>query len=58
LDFVVLLTPPLILFVLVSGQLEFNHHLRYVLPCAGFLFVYLGQAARLLPALVSASNSQ
>ena len=47
LDLTVLHTPPLILFVLVSAQLEFNHHLRYVLPCLGFLFVFLGQAVSL-----------
>lgn len=39
-----LVLPPLILFVMVSAQLEFNHHLRYVLPCAGFAFVFMGQA--------------
>ena len=41
-----LILPPVILFVLVSAQLEFNHHLRYVLPCAGFAFVLIGRLAR------------
>ena len=41
-----LVLPPVILFVLVSAQLEFNHHLRYVLPCAGFAFVLIGRLAR------------
>jgi hypothetical protein len=45
-DLVVLLTPPIILLVLVSSQLEFNHHVRYVLPVLGFVFVLTGVTAR------------
>ena len=38
-DLVALLVPAVAL--LVSSQLEFNHHLRYVLPIFGFLFVFI-----------------
>lgn len=47
-DLMVLLAPPLALFVLVSSQLEFNQHFRYVLPVFGFLLVFAGASARLL----------
>lgn len=46
LDLTVLLTPPIVLLVLVSSQLEFNHHVRYVLPVLGFVFVLSGVTAR------------
>lgn len=39
---VILLVPAILVFVLVSAQLEFNHHFRYVLPSFGFLFVFAG----------------
>lgn len=39
---VILLMPAILIFVLVSAQLEFNHHFRYVLPSFGFLFVLAG----------------
>jgi hypothetical protein len=41
----VLLMPALLVLVLVSSQLEFNHHVRYVLPVLGFAFVIIGAAA-------------
>lgn len=41
-DLVVLLFPPAVLMVLVSSQLEFNHHVRYVLPVVGFAYVFAG----------------
>lgn len=41
-DLVILLTPALTVLVLVSSQLEFNHHVRYVLPVLGFTFVFIG----------------
>jgi hypothetical protein len=44
-DLVILVTPPLALFVLVSSQLEFNQHMRYVLPVLGFVFVFMGVGA-------------
>jgi len=39
---IILLTPAILVFTLVSSQLEFNHHFRYVLPSFGFLFVFAG----------------
>lgn len=39
---VILLVPAILVFALVSAQLEFNHHFRYVLPSFGFLFVFAG----------------
>jgi 4-amino-4-deoxy-L-arabinose transferase-like glycosyltransferase len=45
-DLLALVVPPLALFVLVSSQLEFNHHVRYVLPVMGFIFVFSGITAR------------
>ncbi|OAI54204.1 hypothetical protein AYO47_03295 [Planctomyces sp. SCGC AG-212-M04] len=35
----VLLIPAVALFVVVSSEIEFNHHFRYVLPCLGPVFV-------------------
>lgn len=45
-DLIVLLTPAIVLLALVSSQLEFNHHVRYVLPVLGFAFVLTGVTAR------------
>ncbi|QDU39565.1 hypothetical protein Mal4_39100 [Maioricimonas rarisocia] len=45
-DMLVLLTPAVVVMVLVSAQLEFNHHLRYVLPVFGFTFVFCGVTIR------------
>lgn len=44
-DLVLLLTPALAVLALVSSQLEFNHHVRYVLPVLGFTFVFIGATA-------------
>lgn len=41
----VLAVPALTVLVLVSSQTGFNHHMRYVLPCLPFAFVWMGQAA-------------
>jgi hypothetical protein len=41
-DLVILIAPALSVLVLVSSQLEFNHHVRYVLPVLGFTFVFVG----------------
>jgi hypothetical protein len=41
-DLLVLLAPALTILILVSSQLAFNHHLRYILPAFGFLFVLCG----------------
>lgn len=35
-----LLVPPLVLFVLVSSQTAFGRHLRYVLPCFPYLYIF------------------
>ncbi len=44
-DLIVLLCPAIVVLVLVSSQLEFNHHVRYVLPVLGFVFVFIGSVA-------------
>lgn len=38
-----LLSPAILLFVFVSSQTGFNHHLRYVLPCFPFVFAWMGR---------------
>jgi hypothetical protein len=43
-DELVLLVPALSLFVLVSSQLSFNYHLRYIFPSLGLLIIFTGQA--------------
>lgn len=48
-DLVVLLAPAAVVLVLVSSQLEFNHHVRYVLPVLGFAFVFIGGTTQGLP---------
>lgn len=48
-DVAALLAPPISLIALVSSQMEFNHHVRYVLPALGFLIVAAGAAALWLP---------
>ncbi len=45
-DEMVLLAPALVLFVLVSSQTGFNHHLRYVLPAFPFGYVWMSRVAR------------
>jgi hypothetical protein len=40
-----LLAPALTVLFLVSSQTAFNHHLRYVLPAFGFVFVFAGAVA-------------
>ncbi len=47
-DFCFLVIPALVVFVLVSSQVGFNHHVRYVLPVCGFLIVFAGGAGRLI----------
>lgn len=42
-DEIILLTPALLLFVLVSSQLEFNAHFRYVLPSVGLVLVLVAK---------------
>ncbi|MFO0974732.1 MAG: hypothetical protein U1A27_15020 [Phycisphaerae bacterium] len=45
-DELVLLAPAIAVFVLVSSQTGFNHHFRYVLPCAPFAFIWISKVAR------------
>lgn len=45
-DIMVLLIPAVTVMALVSSQLEFNHHVRYVLPVLGFTFVFVGSVGR------------
>jgi hypothetical protein len=40
---VFLLAPAVTVFVFVSSQTGFNHHLRYVLPCFPFVFILMGR---------------
>lgn len=40
---VFLVLPGIVVFLLVSSQTGFNHHLRYVLPCLPFAFIWMGQ---------------
>lgn len=42
-DEMVLLLPAIVLLILVSSQLEFNIHLRYVFPSLALTLVFLGQ---------------
>lgn len=42
----VLLAPAVVLFIFVSSQTGFNHHLRYILPCLPLVFVWMGQVWR------------
>ncbi|MDR1382367.1 MAG: hypothetical protein LBJ67_00760 [Planctomycetaceae bacterium] len=41
---IVLLLPAFVVFVIVSSQLAFNYHFRYILPCLGFAFVFCGKS--------------
>jgi 4-amino-4-deoxy-L-arabinose transferase-like glycosyltransferase len=44
-DELFLLAPAAVLLALVSSQTGFNHHLRYILPCFPFAFIWLGKTA-------------
>ena len=44
-DELILLTPSLVIFVVVSSKTGFSHHMRYVLPCFPFVFIWLSQIA-------------
>jgi 4-amino-4-deoxy-L-arabinose transferase-like glycosyltransferase len=46
-DTLILLTPPLVIFCVVSAKTGFSEHFRYVLPCFPFLFIWLSQSFRL-----------
>ena len=42
-----IVTPPLLIFGLVSSQTGFNHHMRYVLPAYPFLFIIAARTVTL-----------
>ncbi|MCA9036267.1 MAG: glycosyltransferase family 39 protein [Planctomycetaceae bacterium] len=44
---VLLLTPAILTFLLVSSETAFNRHLRYVLPCYPFLYILIARIAHL-----------
>jgi 4-amino-4-deoxy-L-arabinose transferase-like glycosyltransferase len=44
-DEVVLLAPAVCVFLLVSSQTGFNHHVRYVLPSLPFVFIWVSKLA-------------
>jgi hypothetical protein len=44
-DELALLAPALAVLAVVSSQTAFSHHFRYILPCFGFLCVFLGKVA-------------
>jgi len=46
-DEMVLLVPAVIIFTVVSSKTGFNEHMRYVLPCFPFVFVWLGKISRI-----------
>ncbi len=41
----VVLAPAVVLFLFVSSQTGFSHHMRYVLPAYPFFFVWMGRVA-------------
>jgi hypothetical protein len=45
-DIFVLLAPPLIVFAVVSSKTEFNEHMRYILPCFPFGFIWIAGFSR------------
>ncbi len=45
-DELTLLAPAGCVLILVSSQTGFNHHLRYVLPIAPFMFIFASKVAR------------
>jgi len=42
-DELVVLSPAVVVFTLVSSQIGFSHHLRYVLPAFPFVFVWISK---------------
>lgn len=47
-DELVLLSPAVFVFVVVSSKTGFSHHLRYLFPCIPLAFVWIGQVAQVL----------
>lgn len=46
-EWTLIVTPPLLIFGLVSSQTGFSHHLRYVLPAYPFLFIVAARTVTL-----------
>ena len=40
-DILILLSPPLLIFAVVSSKTGLNEHMRYILPCFPFVFVWI-----------------
>ncbi len=57
-DLVVLLATAVVVLILVSSQLEFNHHVRYVLPVLAFTFIFIGGTASWLRTRLSVKTEQ
>jgi hypothetical protein len=57
-DEMILLAPPLIIFAVVSSKTGFSHHMRYVLPCFPFGFVWVSQVVQLPSARVPPTNTK
>jgi hypothetical protein len=55
-DLVVLLAPAAAVLGLVSSQLEFNHHVRYVLPVLAFSSIFAGGVGRWFNPTVAANS--
>jgi hypothetical protein len=47
-DHLVLLLPPVAIFILVSSQSGFSHHFRYVMPSCSFFFIWVSQIGEFL----------
>ena len=45
-DELILLLPPLVVFAVVSAKTGLNEHMRYVLPCFPFVFIWISSVAR------------
>ncbi len=46
-DQLAVLLPALAIFMCVSSQTAFSHHMRFILPCFSLAFVWIAQAGRL-----------
>jgi len=49
-DTIMVLAPPVVIFVVVSMKSGFSHHSRYILPCVPFVFIWISQLTRLIHA--------
>ena len=56
-DELILLVPPLIIFLVVSSKTGFSHHMRYVYPCFPFIFVWISRTAWALVCLTKTDHA-